>query len=85
MGARFTITQGVDLVKGMTCGRVQLPKGETPIESVVRRISRETGLRLLTIKQDADPADASVCHYELMLGRGRGRAVAGTVRVTITT
>jgi hypothetical protein len=85
MGARFTITKGVELVKGMTCGRVQLPKGETPIESVVRRISRETGLRLLTIKRDVDAADASINHYELMLGRGRGRAVAGAVCVTITT
>jgi hypothetical protein len=85
MGARFTVTSGTELVKGMTCGRVQLPKGETPIDSVVRRIRRETGLRLVTLRHDASGNDTSVSHYELLLGRGRSKAVAGAVRVTITT
>ena len=85
MGARFIVTSGSDLVKGMTCGRVQLPKGETPIDSVVRRIHRETGLRLVTMRQDISATDATVSHYELLLGRGRNKSVAGAVRVTITT
>jgi|GEM_PF-1257865 len=85
MGARFIVTRGSELVKGMTCGRVQLPKGETPIDSVLRRIQRETGLRLVTLRQDEAGADASVRHYELLLGRGRSKAVAGAVHVTITT
>lgn len=85
MGARFIVTSGSDLVKGMTCGRVQLPKGETPIDSVLRRILRETGLRLVTLRKDSAADDASVCHYEILLGRGRNKAVAGAVRVTITT
>lgn len=84
MGARFTVTSGAELVKGMTCGRVQLPKGDTAIDSVVRRIRRETGLRLLTVKQDGI-GDATVVHYELLLGRGRNKAPAGAVRITITT
>lgn len=85
MGARFIVTSGSELVKGMTCGRVQLPKGETPIDSVLRRIRRETGLRVVTLKQDESEADASVRHYEVLFGRGRSKAVAGAVRVTITT
>ena len=85
MGARFTVTSGSELVKGMTCGRVQLPKGDSAIDSVVRRIHRETGLRLVTMRHDVDAQDASVAHYEIMLGRGRNKAPAGAVRITITT
>jgi ADP-ribose pyrophosphatase YjhB (NUDIX family) len=84
MGARFVVTRGAELLKGMTCGRVQLPKGETPIDSVVRRIRRETGLRLVNVKQDAANEGAAVSHYEILLGRGRAKAVAGAIRVTIT-
>lgn len=85
MGARFVVTSGSDLVKGMTAGRVQLPKGESPIDSVVRRIGRETGLRLLSLRQGPGDGDPAVQHYELLLGRGRDKVVAGEVRVTITT
>ncbi len=85
MGARFIVTRGSELVKGMTCGRVQLPKGETPIDSVLRRILRETGLRMVTLRQDDAAADARVRHYELLLGRGRSKTIAGAVHVTITT
>lgn len=84
MGARFVVTSGGELLKGMTCGRVQLPKGETPIDSVVRRIRRETGLRLVHVKQDSSGGDATVSHYEILLGRGRTKSVAGAIRVTIT-
>ena len=85
MGARFVVTSGNELVKGMTCGRVQLPKGETPIDSVLRRIRRETGLRLVTLRQDDAQPDTSVRHYELLLGRGRIKAIVGAVSITITT
>jgi len=85
MGARFIVTSGSELVKGMTCGRVQLPKGETPIDSVLRRIRRETGLRVVTLKQEESEANTSVRHYEVLFGRGRSKAVAGAIRVTITT
>ena len=85
MGARFIVTSGSELVKGMTCGRVQLPKGESPIDSVVRRIRRETGLRLLTVREEGTGNDASAAQYEILLGRGRNKSVAGAVRVTITT
>ncbi len=88
MGARFTVTSGAELLKGMTSGRVQLPKGETAIDSVVRRIQRETGLRFVTLRQDScersDDGEVVAWHYEILLGRGRAKAIAGAVQVTIT-
>lgn len=89
MGARFTVTSGAELLKGMTSGRVQLPKGENAIDSVVRRIQRETGLRFVTLRQDAcergDDGEVVARHYEILLGRGRAKSIAGAVHVTITT
>lgn len=79
----FLVTQGHAVMKGMTGGRVRIPRGETAIGAVSKRITRDTGCEVVAIREDeARGAEGPRTgrHYWLTLrGRDRPRSAGGGV------
>lgn len=83
----FTITQHHELTRGLGGGRVRIPRGESAVGAVVRRISRDTRCEIVGVIEEPE-ADGAGRHFRVTLRssdeRGQGcRVVEGAIRVRI--
>lgn len=87
----FTVTRDHALTKGLAGGRVRIPRGESPLGAVARRIARDTHCEVLAMEEDDGGADGreGARHLRVTLRgsdgtRGsRARSIEGTVWVKL--
>lgn len=83
----FTITQHHVLTRGLGGGRVRIPRGESAVGAVVRRISRDTRCEVVGVVEEPE-SDGAGRHFRVTLrgsdGRGQGcRVIEGAIQVKI--